>query len=40
LALVPSDVNVLMADRAKRSSMLNVTVWGKPEGRAWVASQP
>ena len=36
LALVPSDVNVLMADRAKQSGMLNVTVWGKPEGRAWV----
>jgi hypothetical protein len=36
LALVPGDVNVLMADRAKRSGMLNVTVWGKPEGRAWV----
>ena len=36
LALVPSEVNVLMADRATRSGMLNVTVWGKPEGRAWV----
>ena len=27
-----------MADRAKRGGMLNVTVWGKPEGRAWVAN--
>ncbi len=47
LALVPSEVNVLMADRAKRSGMLNVTVWGKPEGRDldnkygnwWLANQ-
>jgi len=36
LVLKPRDVNVLMADRAKRSGMANVTVWDKPEGRAWV----
>ena len=36
MSLESSQVNVLMADRAKRSGMRNVTVWGKPEGRAWV----
>ena len=36
VALESGQVNVLMADRAKRTGMLNVTVWGKPEGRAWV----
>ena len=36
MALESSQVNVLMADRAERSGMLTVTVWGKPEGRAWV----
>ena len=36
VALESSQVNVLMADRAKRTGMLNFTVWGKPEGRAWV----
>ena len=36
LGLDRSEVNVLMADRATRRGMLNVTVWGKPEGRAWV----
>jgi len=34
--LDPKDINVLMADRAKRDGTLDVTVWGKPEGRAWV----
>ena len=36
VSLESSQVNVLMADRAKRSGMRNVTVWGTPEGRAWV----
>ncbi|NQT51448.1 alpha-L-fucosidase [bacterium] len=36
--LDPKDIHVLMADRAKRNGTLNVCVWGKPEGRAWVGN--
>ena len=37
LVLDSGNINVLMADRAQLSGSLQVyTVWGKPEGRAWV----